>query len=83
MNDFEFLTHLRNKGIQVSVKNDRLKIGAPKGALNAELKSEIQERKPGILVFLHQSTKLAGRTTVRPIEPVAREGLLELSFAQQ
>lgn len=51
----ELLTNLNQKGVELWVDNDKLKINSPKGVLTQELKSDIAARKNEILVFLREN----------------------------
>jgi len=82
-----FLAHLREAGIELYLEapaagDEKLRFRAPKGALTAELKAEIRQRKAELMDFLRQAAAPAGDSapavTRRP-EGEARE----LSFAQR
>ncbi|MGE5658235.1 MAG: condensation domain-containing protein [Actinomycetota bacterium] len=78
----DYLTHLRNLGVEVRVKGDRLTCNAPKGALTAELRAELNARKAEILSFLSQAEG-AIAPSVPPLQPIPRSEQLPLSFAQE
>ncbi len=48
----QFLNRVRKLGIQLTAQGDRLACNAPKGALTAELKSELVRRKSAILKYV-------------------------------
>lgn len=52
MNIDEYISHLRSKNILVSVKDDKLAIKDPDGALTKELIEELKQRKEEILDLL-------------------------------
>ncbi|HEX2162797.1 MAG TPA: condensation domain-containing protein, partial [Thermoanaerobaculia bacterium] len=75
-----FLAHLRDRRIELRAEGDGLRFSAPKGAVTAELRREIGERKAELLAFLRQ----AGTSrAVPPVVPVPRTADLPLSFGQQ
>ena len=82
MNTLEFLSELRQLGIQINTDGDKLRCNAPKGQLTSSLRSELAERKAEIIALL-QDSKLAGNSISLPIQPVSRNQELPLSFAQQ
>jgi amino acid adenylation domain-containing protein len=74
--------YLRDLGITLEADENRLRAQAPEGVLTATLRQEIGDRKPELLQFL-QRAKQSKSTDYLPIQPVARDGHLPLSFAQQ
>lgn len=82
MNTFEYLSELREKQIHIAVNGDKLKINAPKGALTPSIKRELGARKAEVLAFLQQAQATV-QSKQPPIERIAREGSLPLSFAQE
>ncbi|MFK8185399.1 MAG: amino acid adenylation domain-containing protein [Phormidesmis sp.] len=79
MSTLEFIQSLRKLNIQLSVKNDRLRCNAPKGALTPALKAELSERKAEIMALLGGLSN----PEASQIQPISREGNLPLSFSQQ
>jgi len=77
----EFLSRLRSLDIRLSVEGERLGCSAPKGALTAELKAQLVNRKGEILEFLRLS-ETAGSTSPQ-IRRVERGGTVPLSYGQQ
>lgn len=78
----EFLSHIRDLGMELWIENDQLYYKAPQGVLTPALRSELAARKKEILAFLQEAQPLFA--TVRPaITPVTRDRELPLSFAQQ
>jgi len=63
MNTSEFLIDLRAKGIALWSENDTLRYRGPKGALTAEIRSQLSELKAEILALLGQPS------TDRPLLP--------------
>ncbi len=82
MNTIEFLSNLRQYGVQIWAESGQLRYRAPKGTLPANLLDELRQRKDEILAFLDKAAA-ATRPTLPPIRPVPRDGPLPLSFAQQ
>jgi amino acid adenylation domain-containing protein len=78
----EFVCYLRDLGITLEADENRLRCQAPEGILTPALRQEIGDRKPELLQFLQQA-KQHKSTDYLPIQPVARDGHLPLSFAQQ
>jgi len=74
MNTNEFLAHLHNLDIKLTLDGERLKISAPKNALDATLRTQLTERKAELIAFLSQGQRI-------PIIP--RDQKLPLSFAQE
>ncbi len=81
MNTIEFLSNLRQRGVQLWAEGGQLRYRAPKDALPPDLLEELRRRKSDILNFLTQA--MAATRSTPPILPVARDGPLPLSFAQQ
>ncbi|CAC5339766.1 MULTISPECIES: non-ribosomal peptide synthetase [Planktothrix] len=78
----EFVCHLSSLGITLEADENRLRCQAPEGILTPALRQEIGDRKPELLQFLQQA-KQSKTAYQLPIQPVARDGHLPLSFAQQ
>ena len=78
----ELVAALRQRQIVLWKEDEDLCYRAPKGALDAVLLAELRERKAEVLAFL---TDAAPKFREPPpeIQPVAREGALPLSFAQE
>jgi amino acid adenylation domain-containing protein len=76
----ELLAHLN--GIQVKLWDEggALRYSAPKGALTPDLLAELRSRKAEILALLTQARTSAAAP---PLQPIARDGRLPLSFAQE
>jgi amino acid adenylation domain-containing protein len=51
----QFLSDLRSLGVLLSLDGERLTVNAPKGALTAEIRSQLADRKQEILAFLRES----------------------------
>ena len=75
----ELLSRLRRNDVAVSVRGDRLAVDAPKGAVTAELRSQLAARKEEILEFLRR----AGAAAAEQITTVPSDEPAPLSFAQQ
>ena len=78
----EFLAHLQSLDVRLSLDGDRLACSAPKGALNAEVKTELQRRKTEIVDFL-RSAAISDTFTAPPLVPLGHNEDLPLSFSQQ
>jgi amino acid adenylation domain-containing protein len=81
MTTVEFLSHLRGLGVKLWTEDGRLRFRAAQNVMTPELKAELAERKGEILEFFRQAS--AEAQTPPPIMPVARDGQLRLSFAQE
>ncbi|MDB5500850.1 MAG: thioesterase [Tardiphaga sp.] len=55
----DLLAGLAAKDIKISLERDRLRCGAPAGALTAELRDQLQDRKSEIIAFLTMATAAA------------------------
>ncbi|MDY7095150.1 MAG: condensation domain-containing protein, partial [Acidobacteriota bacterium] len=75
---FELLEALQALDVRVWVEGEKLRLNAPKGALTAELKDELRQRKDELLELLSGSGGEA-----EPLEPQLRPEALPLSFAQE
>ena len=82
MTAMQLIARLRDKGIRLRAVDGRLEVDAPKGALDDALRAEIVANKPDLLRLLSWSRRSARATGV-PLEPVARDTVLPLSWAQQ
>lgn len=78
----ELLSKLRSRDIKIRAEDGQLLCNAPKGALTGELRAEISQRKAEILAFLRDASA-ATAPLESMIQPVARDRLLRLSFAQE
>jgi thioesterase domain-containing protein len=74
----ELISLLRERNVRVSVDNDRLKLSAPPGVLDAELRATLASRKEDILSFLRRADHLKGRTAA--LVPVKPDGSLPPIF---
>jgi amino acid adenylation domain-containing protein len=77
----DFVLALRQLGVQLSLRGDKLACDAPKGVLTPELKAQILERKAELLEVL-QHTGLPN-STPETIERCADRAEMPLSSAQQ
>ena len=71
MTTAELLTHLRKLNVTLSGDNGQLVFRGPKGALTAELRTELKERKAEILDFL--KTTAHGTPSDLSLRCVSRE----------
>ena len=82
MKTVEFISYLRSLDINIFVEGERLRCNAPEGIITPELRAEISQRKAEIISFL-QAANRTSNFTPAPIVPIARDGNIPLSFAQQ
>ena len=73
-----FLSELAARDIRVTLDGDKLRLNAPSGAVDDELKRALAKRKPEIVAALRAALPARG-----PLRPVPRTPPLPLSFAQQ
>lgn len=76
----EFLDQLRIRGVEIWIEGERLRYNAPKGIMNDDVLSELRKRKTEIVAYLQASQSAADPNAITPI---ARDGTMPLSFAQQ
>lgn len=82
MSVFELLSSLNEQGVRVWAEGEGLRYSAPKGVLTPDLRARMKQHKAEIIEFLSRA-KLDSGSALPPIEPVARDKDLPLSFAQQ
>jgi hypothetical protein len=82
MTTAELLSNLRGLDVKIWAENGQLCCNGPKGALTAELRAALSERKAEILAFLRDASARA-RSVEPPMQRAPREQELPLSFAQQ
>jgi len=61
----QFLSSLQKRQISIGVKDGRLQINAPAGAIDSQLHAELLRRKPELLAFLKASTSFYQPLTPR------------------
>ncbi|HEX8650759.1 MAG TPA: condensation domain-containing protein, partial [Pyrinomonadaceae bacterium] len=76
------LTNLRGLGVELWADGERLRYRAPKGALTPTLRAQLAAHKAEIMALLRRGNNNTGQGAP-PIRPVARDGELPLSFAQE
>jgi hypothetical protein len=79
LSHIEFLSVLRQRGIEVSVKDGRLQISAPTGGVDTELRAELLRRKPELLQKLQVYPEACRGAIVRS----ERNGKIPQTPAQQ
>ncbi|PHS73642.1 MAG: hypothetical protein COB22_00075 [Cycloclasticus sp.] len=79
----DLLIDLAQKDIKLWLVDDKLKINAPRGTLNAELKNTLAERKLEIIAFLKSPTNNEKIPIIKNIPAISRDKRLNLSIAQQ
>lgn len=81
MTVYELMAKMGAAGIKLWVEEGQLKFKAPKGALTADLKSELIANKQSVIDFLNESNLEAGKSGSIPV--VDRSKPIPLSQAQQ
>ncbi len=74
----ELLDELAVRDVRLALDGERLKVNAPVGSLNADLKSRMAHHKAGLLATLRQAAGARGR-----VRRISRDGPIPLSYAQQ
>jgi natural product biosynthesis luciferase-like monooxygenase protein len=82
MTTVDLIARLRRLDVRLWAEEDQLCLDAPKGALTAELKTELAARKAEILEFLRQAG-ITRRTLPPPLRPAPPDVERPLSFGQQ
>ncbi len=78
------LDRLRTRGIQVSLSDDgRLRVNAPKGALDDQLVAEMTAKRAELISALRSANQPAVARDPGALRRVPRDGPLPVSFAQQ
>ncbi|MBW4434726.1 MAG: thioester reductase domain-containing protein [Pelatocladus maniniholoensis HA4357-MV3] len=78
----ELLSYIRQLGIDLWVDGNSLRYSAPKEVMTPILSAQLAERKNEIITFLN-GFKSAYTSTLLPLQPIARDGKIPLSSAQQ
>jgi thioesterase domain-containing protein len=74
MDTAALISLLRERDVKLWVDEDRLKLSAPAGALDAEMRATLASRKEEILAFLRRAEALKrGATTIVPIKAEGRK----------
>ncbi len=82
MTSVEFLAFLKERDIDVWAEEGRLKFSAPKGAMTAEIKGQLVERRTELLAFLGKlANDQSSNGEIRPRRDTIE--LADLSYAQQ
>ena len=76
----DLIAELRRRDIVIALKDDRLVVNAPKGALTPDLQERLRAAKPQLLAYLAGGG--SGSADVAP-RPVPRDALLPASFGQE
>jgi amino acid adenylation domain-containing protein len=86
MSIFEFISHLNDLDIRLSVEDEKLRVNAPKGVLTPELKERLSAHKEEIIAFFNQSNQRKSQDAVPgqtlKITPANSREYLPLSFSQ-
>ena len=70
MDDAALLSTLRARDVRLWIEDAQLKCSAPVGALDAELKQALANRKQAIMAILRQAeARNVERTSIVPIKP--------------
>ena len=75
----QLISQLRKKNIHLKLNGDKLKINAPPGVLNDDIKSALKENKSAIVEFL----KNAQSGSEALIQPITRHKNMPQSYAQE
>ena len=76
------LAELRNLDVKLWIEDDKLRYNAPQGVMTRDRLTELAGRKAEIMEWLN-STVQSSRIELPPVQPVARDKALPLSYAQQ
>ncbi|NEP12785.1 MAG: AMP-binding protein, partial [Symploca sp. SIO2C1] len=82
MKTVEFVSYLQNLGVKLWIDQEQLRYRSPKGVMTPELKQNLVDYKTEILELL-QEAQTTQQSVAASIKPIARDGQLPLSFAQQ
>ena len=80
LNDREFIARLKQLGIQLGHRDDKLLVSAPTGLIDANLRAELARRKLTLIALLDTS---AGRSETAIRSEQGEDSLAPLTFAQQ
>jgi hypothetical protein len=80
LSDSQFLDLLAQRSIQISLRDGRLHVSAPRGAVDPQLREELARRKPDLLKAL-QAADAASRSNA--LVPMPRDGKIPQTHAQQ
>ncbi|NEQ85367.1 MAG: non-ribosomal peptide synthetase, partial [Moorea sp. SIO2I5] len=83
MKTVEFVSYLQNLGVKLWIDGEQLRYRSPKGVITPELKQNIVERKADILKLLRKAHKNRQSDGASSIQPISREQVIPLSYAQQ
>ncbi|NEP50384.1 MAG: non-ribosomal peptide synthetase, partial [Moorea sp. SIO3C2] len=83
MKTIEFVSYLQNMGVKLWIDGEQLRYRSPKEVITPELKQSIVERKADILKLLRKAQKNRQSDEANSIQPISREQVISLSFAQQ
>ncbi|MEV6868890.1 amino acid adenylation domain-containing protein, partial [Streptosporangium subroseum] len=80
----DLLSDLENRGARIYLADGRLRVVAPKDALNEELREELRRRREEIVDLLRdREAAWNADSAAPPIIARERDGVVPLSFAQQ
>ncbi len=83
-NTQDFLNHLKNLDINISLQGDHLRVNGPKDNLSDALRTQLKARKPELLTFLAQKNQIeSAMSNDHAIPPANRTEPIYASFAQQ
>ena len=77
------IEHLRELNIQIYLEGQRLRVSAPKGVLDDDLKAAIAARRDDIIAALKSETGSVEVRSTGGIRKISRHGPLPVSSAQQ
>lgn len=82
MKTIDFVSYLQNLGVKFWIDGEQLRYRSPKGVITPELKKDIVERKAELLDLLREVQTIQ-QSVASSIQPISREKVIPLSYAQQ
>ncbi|WP_373528143.1 amino acid adenylation domain-containing protein [Nostoc sp.] len=82
MNIKQFVAELSQQGVKLWVKDEQLRVNAPKGVLTTETRDSLAKNKAELILLLEQKNTRVTDTNL-PLVKVERIQKLPLSFAQE
>ncbi|NEO00422.1 MAG: non-ribosomal peptide synthetase, partial [Moorea sp. SIO3I7] len=82
MKTMDFVSYLQNLGVTFWIDGEQLRYRSPKGVITPELKKDIVERKGELLDLLREAQTIQ-QSVASSIQPISREQVIPLSYAQQ
>ncbi|NEP53352.1 MAG: non-ribosomal peptide synthetase, partial [Moorea sp. SIO3C2] len=82
MKTIDFVSYLQSLGVKFWIDGEQLRYRSPKGVITPELKKDIVERKAELLDLLREVQTIQ-QSVASSIQPISREQVIPLSYAQQ